>query len=103
MKFAVRYILLLGNVVPVACNIPSAVLQLPLTIWCRFCEAARRVLHTTEVNDPVFLHLALQHRYLLQCLSTTELTPSCDLASYLEQMIGSASWGCCSKWVDEQQ
>ena len=83
MGFAVRYCCLKMLCLSRGTYIPSAVLQLPLTIWCRFCKAARRVLHTTEVNDFVVLHLALQHCYPLRRLITTELTPRCDLGSYL--------------------
>jgi hypothetical protein len=46
-------ILLLENVVLVQHPLGSPA-TLPLPIWCRFCEATRRALHTTEVIDPMF-------------------------------------------------
>jgi hypothetical protein len=63
----------------------TGVIALFVSRGCRFCGAARSVLHTAEPQHPGFLDLALRHRYPLRHLHTGTL-PCDELGSYLAQV-----------------
>ena len=57
-----------------------------LSMWCRFCAAARAAMVRAEPQNPGFFELALQHRYPLRHLSIAELPFCRRLDSYLAKV-----------------